>query len=101
LLTGSLRITAATCARRRRGIGLTWTDAAETARRSAAPARALRRQRPDRALDLIVDPLSMLAVARIDTTITLRSTLSGGGAGTLSRWSGSVARRRTRPAGSR
>ena len=78
-VTGSLRITAADLrSADLRGLALAWTDEAGNVSAVRGDARVrFADSDPSVALDLIVDPLSMLALARIDTTIPLRSTLVG------------------------
>ena len=79
ILTGSMRITAADLRSADvRALNLTWTDAVgnRSAVRGDARVRYADRD-PSMTIDVILDPLSMLALARIDTTIPLRSTLAG------------------------
>ena len=97
LVSGSMRITAADLRSADvRAIALTWTDAVGNRSSVRGDARVRYGDRdPSMTLDLIVDPLSMPALARIDTTIPLRSTLVGRlqARGTLSElaWKASLA----------
>jgi translocation and assembly module TamB len=79
MVTGSLGITAADLrAADLRNVALVWTDAVGNSSAVRGDARVRYADSdPAVVLDLIVDPLSMLALARIDTTIPLRSTLVG------------------------
>lgn len=78
-LTGSAAITAADLkSADLRAIALTWTDAAGNVSMVRGDARVrFAGIDPSMTLDVILDPLSMRALARIDTTIPLRSTLAG------------------------
>ncbi|HYW32272.1 MAG TPA: translocation/assembly module TamB domain-containing protein [Gemmatimonas sp.] len=96
-LAGALRITSADLrAADVTGLALTWTDGAGNVSRVTGSARMRYADSdPAMTLDLSLDPLSMRALARIDTTIPLRSALAGRveARGTLSAltWSARVA----------
>lgn len=79
MVTGSARISAADLeSADLKAIALKWTDAAGNVSEVRGDARVRFGDRdPSVTLDVILDPLSMRALARIDTTIPLRSTLAG------------------------
>src|SRR6185436_3246738 len=61
-----------------RGLALTWTDAVGNVSRVTGDARVGYGMKvPTVNVSLVLDPISMAALARIDTTITIRSTLAG------------------------
>lgn len=97
LVSGSLDVVSANMKEADlKALSLTWTDAAGNVSAVRGDARVrFGDSDPSMTLDVILDPLSMVALARIDTTIPLRSSLVGRlqARGTLSAltWNASLA----------